>query len=95
MARNNVLHEEVEQPALFGVLQTLNLGDELAVEEEALLACHRVHSHKRVNGVDRVFTDKTTGHTSVVDHLGRCVNSVECVQECTEGWRETPEGFQC
>lgn len=92
MTRNHMVHEEVEQPALFGILQTLDLGDKLAVEEEALFAGHWVHSHERVDSVDSFFTDKTACHTGVVDHLCRCVNGVESVQECAEGWGETP-GF--
>lgn len=74
MTRDNMVHEEVKQPTLFGVLQALDLGDELAVEEEALLARHWVHPHEWVDGVDSFFTDKTTRHTSVVDHLRRRVN---------------------
>lgn len=44
MARNDVVHEEIKQPTLFSVLQTLDPGDEFAIEEETLLASDRVHS---------------------------------------------------
>lgn len=90
VARNHVVHEEIKQPALFGVLQTLDLGDEFAIEEKTLLAGHRMHSHKRVDGVDSVFTDEASCQTSVVDHLGGRVNCIKSVQECAECWGETP-----
>lgn len=69
MTSHNMAHEEIEEPSLLGLLQTLHLGDEFAVEEEAFLACYRVHPHKGMDAVDWVFAHQTTRHTGVVDHL--------------------------
>lgn len=91
MARDDVVHEEIKQPTLFGVLQTLDPGDEFAIEEETLLASDGVHSNERVDGVNGIFADKTSCHTSVVDHLGGGVDCIESVQECAECWGETPD----
>ena len=44
MACDDVVHEEFSEPALFGLLETLDLGDEFAVDEEAFLARHGVDS---------------------------------------------------
>ena len=69
MASGNVVHEEIKQPLLLGHLHTLDPSDELAVEEEALLAGHGVHADERVDGVNGVFADKAAGQAGVVDHL--------------------------
>lgn len=70
MPRHHVGHEKVENVLLLRLLQTLHLRDEFAVEEETLLASHRVHPDKRVDGVDGVFTYQTPHQTRMVDHLG-------------------------
>ena len=69
MTSHDMAHEEIEKPSLLGLLQTLYLGDEFAVEEEAFLARYWVHPHKGMDAVDWVFAHQTTRHTGVVDHL--------------------------
>ena len=61
VARDDVVHEEVGEPTLFGLLETLNLGDEFAVDEEAFLARHGVDPNQWVDGVNGVFADKAVG----------------------------------
>lgn len=68
---DDMLHEEVQQPALLGLLQTLNLGDELAVHKKTFLACDWVDAHKRVDGVDGFFAYQAPSHTCMLDHFCR------------------------
>lgn len=70
MASDNVLHEEVDEPALLGLLEALDPGDEFAVDEQAFLTGDGVDAHKRVDGVNGVLAHQTSGRTSVVDHFG-------------------------
>ena len=69
MTSHNVAHEEIEKPSLLGLLETLHLGDEFAVEEETFLACYWVHPHKGEDAVDGGFAHQTARQTGVVDHL--------------------------
>lgn len=88
MAADDVLHEEVQEPFLFRFLESLYLGNEFSVEEEALLSGHRVYSDKRVDGIDWVFANQSPCQAGVVDHLLRRVDGSETVQEGAEGWGE-------
>lgn len=81
MARNNMLKEEVKQPSHLRFLETLDLGDEFAVEEETLLTRHWMYTHQRVYGIDRIFPDQSTRQAGMSDHFRRCVDSLEIVQE--------------
>ena len=69
MTSHDMVHEEIEEPPLLGLLQTLHLGDEFTVEEEAFLARYRMHPHKGVDTVDWIFAHQTACQTGVVDHL--------------------------
>lgn len=54
-----MLHEEIHEPALLGLLQAVDLRDEFAVDEEAFLTRDRVHPDQRMHGVDWVLADET------------------------------------
>ena len=87
MASDDVLHEEVDEPALLRLLETLDPGDEFAVDEEALLAGNGVDADKRVSGVNRVLTNQAAGGTSVVDHFGGRVSDSQGVKPGGKGGR--------
>ncbi|GMF69911.1 unnamed protein product [Aspergillus oryzae] len=61
VARDDVVHEEFGEPALFGLLETLDLGDEFAVDEEAFLARYGVDPDQWVDGIHGIFADETVG----------------------------------
>ena len=90
MPSDDVLHEEIQQPTLLGLLQTGDLGDELAVDEQAFLARDGVDAHQRVDGVDGLFAHQATSQTRMVDHFCRRVDGAQSVQPGCEGWGETP-----
>jgi hypothetical protein len=88
MAGHEVLHEEVDEVALLGFLEALDAGDELAVDEEAFLACDGVDADEGVDGVDGVFADEAAGEPGVVDHFGGGVHGAQAVEEGGECWGE-------
>lgn len=90
VAGHDVLHEEIEEVALLGLLEALDAGDELAVDEEAFFTGDGVDAHERMDGVDGVFADEAAQQPGVVDHFGGGVDGAEAVEERGEGWGEAP-----
>lgn len=84
MAGDHVLHEEILQHSELGLLQALDLRDELAIDEQAFLARHGVHAHKRMHRLDRVFAHQSTRHSGMVDHPGRRMNGLESIDKRLE-----------
>jgi len=89
VARDDVLQQEVEHDLGLGVLQALDLRDELAIDEEALLARHGVHADQRMHRVDRVLAHQAPARAGVRDHLLRRMHGLEVVEEGAESRRET------
>lgn len=55
MTSDEMLHEEILQDAELRFLQSLNLGDEFAIDKETFFAGHGVHADKRVDALHRVL----------------------------------------
>lgn len=94
MSGNDVLEQEIKKVPEFGFLQSLNLGDELAVDEQALLSSDGMHADQRMHGVDRILAHQATGEAGMVDHLGRRVDRLQLVNELPEGRGEASRGGQ-
>jgi hypothetical protein len=86
MTRDNVLQQEVKEYLHFWVLEALNLGDELAVQEETFLSRDWVYANQRVDGIYRVLPDQTPRYPYMCNHHRRTVNSLQAVQKGSEGW---------
>lgn len=84
MARDHVLHKEILQHSELGLLQALDLRDELAINKQAFLARHWVHAHKRMHRLDRIFAHQSTRQSRMVDHLGRRMNGLESIDKRLE-----------
>ncbi len=63
MTGNHMVQQKINQELRLGGLHALDLGDEFAIEEEALLPCDRVNANEWMVGVDWVFADETAGLT--------------------------------
>lgn len=90
MPSNDVLEQEIKEVAELWFLQSLDLGDELAVDEQALLSSDWMHTNQGMHGVDRILAHQPTGETSMVDHLRRRVDGFELVNKLLEGRGEAP-----
>ena len=69
MSSHDMVQQEFQKIFRLGLLHSLQPRDELAVEEEASLACDGVHADYRVLIIDYFFPHKAADASDVVDHL--------------------------
>ena len=69
MALNHMVQEIVQYMLGFRFFHPLNLRNKFTVKKETLLAGYRMNPNQWMNGLNGIFSNKTTRLTCVVDHF--------------------------
>lgn len=85
VASNNMLHDKVKEHFGLRFFETLDLSDELSVDEETLLPSDGVYPDEGMYRSDWILPNEAAHHLRVYNHLGRCVHCLEPVKERAQG----------